>query len=428
MDACTAADYVLLRFSSTVEVPHWGENLLRCLTSQGLPENGVRAFVPSLPAEDSTSVHASIKKSLLSYTQHFFPSANRVYSLDSRSDASNLLRSLTEGLPKGPTWREERARILIEDLAWDGAEDASAETRTLKLTGHVRGANLSADKLLHLPNLGDFQITRIVEAPSTRKGKGKAGAMDVDESEVLEEPTSDADDLVSTNVPDDEELLQNEQTWPTEEEMAEAAQRQPDDSDMPPPALPGTTPKYIKKVPKGTSAYQAAWIVDSDEEGGSASEDEDAASSTGVIDDDEELSDRDMDAGDEEQGTEPRSTTVSFAPDTHIDLDAEEEEEGYRHFRAQRQKAAQEDADFPDEMDTPQDRTARERFARFRGMKSFRTSPWDAYEDLPQEYARLFMFENWKSMARKMVKNALLDGVEVRLLLSLLRTHSEGFL
>lgn len=388
--------------------------------------------MPSLPEDHSNSVHASIKKSLLSYSQHFFPSVNKVFSLDSRSDASNMVRSLTEGLPKGPTWREERARLLIEEVAWDDAGQAAmqgSEQGTLKLTGYVRGANLSADKLLHLPNLGDFQIARIVEAPTARKGKSKAGAMDTDDQELLEEPTSDADDLVSTNVPDDEELLQNEQTWPTEEELAEAAHQKPMDGDMPPPAMPGTTPKYIKKVPKGTSAYQAAWIVDSDEDGESASDDDDdddMSSTGGIVEDDEAMSDRDMDAGDD-QATEPRSTVVSFAPDaTHTDLDAEEEEEGYRHFRAQRQRAAQDDADFPDEMDTPQDRTARERFARFRGMKSFRTSPWDAYEDLPQEYARLFMFENWKSMARKMVKNAQLEGVEVsRTRLSVVLWHCE---
>ena len=39
------------------------------------------------------------------------------------------------------------------------------------------------------------------------------------------------------------------QTWPTEEELAEAkAQRK----------------KIVKRVPKGTSEYQAAWIPDED--------------------------------------------------------------------------------------------------------------------------------------------------------------------
>lgn len=41
-----------------------------------------------------------------------------------------------------------------------------------------------------------------------------------------------------------------EQTWPTEEELAEAAANR--------------KKKIVKVVPKGTSEYQAAWIPDED--------------------------------------------------------------------------------------------------------------------------------------------------------------------
>lgn len=40
-----------------------------------------------------------------------------------------------------------------------------------------------------------------------------------------------------------------EQTWPTEEELAQAA---------------AARKKIVKRVPKGTSEYQAAWIPDED--------------------------------------------------------------------------------------------------------------------------------------------------------------------
>lgn len=42
-----------------------------------------------------------------------------------------------------------------------------------------------------------------------------------------------------------------EQTWPTEEELAEAA-------------AVNKSKKIVKVVPKGTSEYQAAWIPDED--------------------------------------------------------------------------------------------------------------------------------------------------------------------
>lgn len=48
------------------------------------------------------------------------------------------------------------------------------------------------------------------------------------------------------------------------------------------------------------------------------------------------------------------------------------------------------------QIDTPTDTPARDRFARYRGLKSWRSSPWDAREGLPQEYANTFAFENFK--------------------------------
>lgn len=53
------------------------------------------------------------------------------------------------------------------------------------------------------------------------------------------------------------DLLANEQTWPTEEDFNSAPAAQEEDS--------GAAKPRVKRVPKGTSAYQAAWIVDDDD-------------------------------------------------------------------------------------------------------------------------------------------------------------------
>lgn len=75
-----------------------------------------------------------------------------------------------------------------------------------------------------------------------------------------------------------------------------------------------------------------------------------------------------------------------------------------------------EDAAFPDEIDTPKDIPARTRFQRYRGLRSFRTSPWDPYENLPRDYGRLFQFEDYKRTERNVRRRMGADGfgVEVR--------------
>ena len=69
---------------------------------------------------------------------------------------------------------------------------------------------------------------------------------------------------------------------------------------------------------------------------------------------------------------------------------------------------------FPDEIDTPKDVAARERFARYRGLRSFRTSPWDPYESLPLDYGRIFQFEDYDRTKRNVMRKALEEGIEVR--------------
>lgn len=47
------------------------------------------------------------------------------------------------------------------------------------------------------------------------------------------------------------------------------------------------------------------------------------------------------------------------------------------------EERAQEDMDFPDEVDTPVDMPARKRFIKYRAVKSFKNCDWDPFENLP---------------------------------------------
>ena len=100
--------------------------------------------------------------------------------------------------------------------------------------------------------------------------------MDVEIDVLAQRNDKEADDLVSTNEVDD---MVNEQTWPTDEELNAGAMAAGGESL--PDAKKGTTPKAVRKVPKGTSVYQAAWLIDEDGEGGSEGEWTDTASDDG---------------------------------------------------------------------------------------------------------------------------------------------------
>lgn len=148
------------------------------------------------------------------------------------------------------------------------------------------------------------------------------------EPSLLAEPA--ADDMESLTSRLDPDTLGNEQTWPTDEELSTTPAPPPDSdmNDLPPPADVGTTPKRVKKVPKGTSAYQAAWIVDDsdDEEGGGDWTDEEQEDLEDGMDEDggfgEEVevakSEFNMD---EDQTTDGRKSVVAFR-----DLDVDEED------------------------------------------------------------------------------------------------------
>jgi len=135
--------------SPTVEVDAWGDTLLRSLQAQGLPE------VVSVISETFIDAKSrpGVAKSLLSFMQYFVPSQTRVFDLSSSSDRLNALRALSEGRLGEPKWRDGRTWVLGEAAEW--------EDGVLKVTGVIRGAALSANRLVHLPDFGDYQISKV---------------------------------------------------------------------------------------------------------------------------------------------------------------------------------------------------------------------------------------------------------------------------
>lgn len=150
LDACKVADYVVFVLSPDVEVGAWGDTLLRTLQAQGLPD--VLSVLSPSSSLDPKS-RTGVLKSLLSFICYFVPSQTRVYDISIAADRLNALRSLCEGKPAEVRWREGRPWIVGERVEWNDG--------VLGITGFVRGAQLSADRLVHIPDFGDFQMSKV---------------------------------------------------------------------------------------------------------------------------------------------------------------------------------------------------------------------------------------------------------------------------
>jgi pre-rRNA-processing protein TSR1 len=150
LDACKVADYVVFVLSPTVEVGAWGETVLRTLQTQGLPDV-VPVVAPGHHID--SKARSGILKSLLSFLQYFFPEQSKVFDLNALSEQLSAVRVLSEGKPRDLRWRLGRSWLLAESVDWmDG---------NLMVTGVVRGTQLSPNRLVHLPNHGDFQVLRV---------------------------------------------------------------------------------------------------------------------------------------------------------------------------------------------------------------------------------------------------------------------------
>jgi pre-rRNA-processing protein TSR1 len=85
---------------------------------------------------------------------YFDPAQRRVFDLGAPSDALNALRALAEGCPDEVKWRAGRPWVVGESVEF-------GEGGVLKVTGVVRGGRLSPNRLVHVPNHGDYRVLKV---------------------------------------------------------------------------------------------------------------------------------------------------------------------------------------------------------------------------------------------------------------------------
>jgi pre-rRNA-processing protein TSR1 len=275
-------------------------------------------------------------------------------------------------------WRQTRPYMLADDVTADSLE---GDTGIVKISGYLRGSNLSANQLIHIPDVGDFQIIKIEGSPDpfpvSRVDDSKLGVLDEADPQLCES-------LETENEPD---LLNNEQTWPTIEELIEADEQRK---------------KKKKLVPKGTSAYQAAWLPSDEED-----DDEE-----GEEPEDDDMEEEKVNGGNEQIGGEG---DIGNAGEDSDDSEWEELQDDKSVVGDMSEKSRGEENwefEFPDEVAAPDDKPARIRFQRYRGLKSYRTSAWDPKENLPLEYGRIFQFASFNRSMKTVLENSKENPVE----------------
>ena len=415
LDACKCADFVIFLLSPTTEAGEEAELLLKAIEGQGV--SNVLTMVQNLDSVASSKAKSQITASLKTYITRFFPAQEKVFSLDAENECANAMRSLCTTTPKGIHWREGRSWMLTEDIQWPSATDPSSEHGNLVVTGVVRGRNLKANGLVQIGDWGPFQIEKINAATLPTSKKRKADEMAIDnmgEGQILEEPTVEQEDLAElapyeANMEDAHSMSVSEVSKDRRGVLLDDHHYFSDDETH--------LPEAPKRVPKGTSSYQAAWFLGDFSESGSDFDDEV----------DEGMGDVEMVDPSQAQDApkemrqfaenEPTEAAPSEYPQSEMFLDPAPDEEAAQlaEYRASRKKTAEEDLEFPDEIELHPNVVARERLARYRGLKSLKSSHWETSEDKPHEpedWDRLLVFPDYRRAKKQAENSTLIDGVQ----------------
>ncbi|KAK5958649.1 ribosome biogenesis protein tsr1 [Knufia fluminis] len=404
MDVCKLADVVIFVLSAAEDIEEEAHTLLKVIEGQGVTNAlfVVQDAKTHIPDNKLSKRLAELKIQ----AGHYFPDPDKMAVLDNKNDCALLVRKICTSSTKGIRWRDARSWMLVEDTKW--LPSTQLETSNVVLHGIIRGKSLNPDRLVHVPGWGEYQIERITQIPS-KPLKRKADEMTMDEDRKESLPSAEQDDLA--------ELA------PEQAEMTDAA------STIARPDQKGVLlddhhyfsddnshiPEKPAKLPAGTSDYQAAWYLED------------------VSDSEDDLMDEDMPTEEQpngethslnpEDGAFPsRDDAMTDIPATeypesemHVDADEAEEAKQLAEFRASRKKKeAEEDLEFPDEIELHPDVLARERLAKYRGLKSLRTSEWNTEEDKPyepSEYSRLLQIPDYKKSYTSAVKESLAGGI-----------------
>lgn len=307
------------------------------------------------------------RQKVLKIHQRYFSSVlsdtTKIVSVVSEDDYTSILRHIQVSKIRALKWRDQRPYMAVEEKVYDG------ETQELTISGYLRGMPLSATQLVHLTNHGTFQVSKI-EALRKDGERVLVEASGEEQRESLQQVQANST-LEDDGIPTDADVLYHQ-------EMART---------------------HKIRVPAGVSKDQAAWYDTED----NIVEDDSPAQQHVTMDDEDAF------AGDAMSYRTTQTDVDFLKAEDVIRLERMTDEERALEMEKLRE-LSEEEAWNPDMVDTPVNVPARQRFAKYRGMKSFHTGKWDPAENLPAQYAYVYKLQGY-SRIRECAIDACADGM-----------------
>jgi hypothetical protein len=258
----------------------------------------------------------------------------------------NFARHLMEN-GKPTKWQQQRSYFVTQNVMIDEEEEVSDDKNCkIVVQAVLNGCPLNVNSLVHICGVGVGRIAKITKMDGKTDNRMNEGVEEEDHSqEVAVADTKQQDDLILEAEGD---ILQGEQTWPEESEM---------------------------------EALEGEEEEDEDEDIAAGLDGED-----GPGDDVMDFFNREQVQGTKQKQQQDKKNNNEDDQGDEMDEQEEDDED------------EEERGDF---VDTPMDQSARARFARYRALQSFRSSPWHPKENLPTHYSKIFQFEDMKGMQKR---------------------------
>lgn len=291
-----------------------GEKLLSAIMAQGLPSP---IFVINEFESIPIKKRSDYKKVLQKQLSQMIP-LEKLQVIDNEMDALRLLHQIGSQKQRPIYQRNMRSHLLSEELNFKQNPD-DPTVGTLFVDGYVRYQPLNVNGLVHIPGWGDFQMERI----EIRKAPG--------EFDLLEDSNPTVQETLKSE--NDVDLMNGEQTWPYQEEMDGKTEEDMEEEN----GSIDTDADKKKRVPKGTSEYQAAWIKDDGEHDLEDDDDSDEWEDEEMSDEEEEDDEDDVDGSlPEEDDAEDMESVDNEDRDTHTydkKVNFADEEEDFKRVK-----------------------------------------------------------------------------------------------